>query len=87
MKLTVILVHGIGNTRKNWSDKIIPAIQKRLKCKLRCLLGNQTPCNMDEVAVISRVYWVGIFKEREAELKKKLDGFPKPVKGRWSLVE
>ena len=69
MKLTLVLVHGIGNTRKNWSDKIIPAIEKRLKSKLKYHLGCQAPAKMDEVAIISRVYWEGIFKEREAELK------------------
>ncbi len=85
MKLTLVLVHGIGNTRKNWSDKIIPAIERRLKSKLKKLLGTQAPTTMDEVAVISYVYWEGIFKEREAELNKKLDGFPKPIKagGPW----
>ena len=80
MKLTLVLVHGIGSSRKNWADKIIPAIERRLKSKLKNLLGNQAPATIEEVAVISRVYWEGIFKEREAKLKTKLDGFPKPLK-------
>ena len=81
MKLTVILVHGIGSNRKDWADEIIPVIQKRLKSKLEKILGKDAPAKIDDVLVISRVYWEGIFKEREAELRKKLDGFPKPVKG------
>ena len=85
MKLTVVLVHGIGNSRKNWADDIIPVIQNCLKSKLEKILGKAVSAEIDDVLVISRVYWEGIFEEREAQLRKKLDGFPKPVKGGGSL--
>lgn len=85
MKLAVVLVHGIGNTRKDWADKIIPAVQRRLQSKLKKILGPQSPAAMDDVAVISHVYWEGVFNDRENKLKEALDGFPKPVKagGPW----
>ena len=85
MKLAVVLVHGIGNSRKNWANEIIPALETRLKLKLQNILGKNAPLKMDDVAVISRVYWESIFKDREGDLKAKLDGFPKPVKagGPW----
>ncbi|GEM_PF-1011752 len=85
MKLAVVLVHGIGNTRKDWADKIIPAVQSRLKSKLRNILGSQAPVAIDDVAVISYVYWEGVFNDRENKLKEALSGFPKPVKagGPW----
>lgn len=85
MKLAVVLVHGIGDNRKDWADKIIPAIQKKLKSKLKSILGKEAPGKIDDVAVITRTYWEGIFKDREAKLREKLDGFPKPVKagGPW----
>ncbi len=65
MKLAVVLVHGIGNTRKDWADKIIPAVEGRLKSKLNKILGPQAPAAIDEVAVISHVYWEGVFNDRE----------------------
>ncbi len=85
MKLAVVLVHGIGNNRKNWASEIIPAIEHRLKSKLKNILDKEAPLSMDEVVVISRVYWEGIFKDRERELKDKFNGFPKPIKagGPW----
>ena len=85
MKLTIVLVHGIGNSRKNWADEIIPLIQNRLKLKLQNILGKGVLLKMEDVAVISRVYWEGIFRGREGDLKAKLDGFPKPLKagGPW----
>jgi len=85
MKLAVVLVHGIGNYRKSWANKIIPAIEKRLKSKLKKLLGNEAPGNIDDVVVISRTYWEGVFKDRENHLRQTLDGFPRPVKagGPW----
>ena len=39
MKLAVVLVHGIGNSRKNWANEIIPVIENRLKLKLQNILG------------------------------------------------
>ena len=85
MKLAVVLVHGIGNSRKNWANEIIPVLETRLKLKLQNILGKYAPVKIDEVAVISRVYWEGIFRGREGDLKAKLDGFPKAVKagGPW----
>ena len=85
MKLAVVLVHGIGNYRKDWANKIIPAIQSRLKSKLKSILGKDAPNNLDEVVVITRTYWEGVFKDREKHLRQKFDGFPKPVKagGPW----
>jgi len=85
VKLAVVLVHGIGNTRKDWADRIIPAVQKRLKSKLKKILGPQTPATMDDVAVITYVYWEGVFNDRQNKLREALDGFPKPVKagGPW----
>lgn len=85
MKLAIVLVHGIGNTRNDWANKIIPAIERRLKSKLNKILGAQAPTAMDDVAVISYVYWEGVFNDRQNKLKVALDGFPKPVKagGPW----
>jgi len=85
LKLVVVLVHGIGNTRKDWANKIIPAVERRLKFKLKKILGPEAPMTMDEVAVVSYVYWEGIFNDRQNKLKVALDGFPKPVKagGPW----
>ncbi len=80
-----MLVHGIGNTRKDWADKIIPAVQSRLKSKLNKILGPQAPATIDEVGVVTYVYWEGVFNDRQNKLKVALDGFPKPVKagGSW----
>lgn len=85
MKLAVVLVHGIGNSRNDWARAIIPAIENRLRLKLGSLLGVQAPTDMKEVLVISRVYWEGIFKERERHLREKFNGFPGPIKagGDW----
>ena len=79
------MVHGIGNYRKNWAHEIIPAIEDRLKRKLSRILGPDAPKKTDEVAVITRVYWEGVFKGHEQKLREKFDGFPQPVKagGRW----
>lgn len=85
MKLAVVLVHGIGNNRKDWASEIIPAIEQRLKLKLKNILAKEAPLSMDEVVVISRVYWEGIFRDREKQLEGLFNGFPKPVKagGPW----
>ncbi|MBI3221450.1 MAG: hypothetical protein HYZ44_18210 [Bacteroidetes bacterium] len=85
MKLAVVLVHGIGNYRKNWASKIIPTIENRLKLKLKNILGSEAPKNIGDVVVISRTYWEGVFKDRERKLRNKFDGFPKPTKagGPW----
>ena len=85
MKLAVVLVHGIGNYRKNWANKIIPAIEKRLRSKLRNILSKEAPNNIEDVVVISHAYWEGVFRDRERSLRQKFDGFPKPVKagGPW----
>ena len=65
MKLAVVLVHGIGSSRKNWANEIIPIIESRLKLKLQNILGKAALAKMDEVAVIRRVYWEGIFRGRD----------------------
>lgn len=85
LKLALVLVHGIGNNRKNWASKIIPAIKSRLKTKLKDILGKEAPSNVDDVVVISRTYWEGVFKDRERKLRNMFDGFPKPTKagGPW----
>ena len=85
MKLSVVLVHGIGSYRKSWANKIIPAIERRLKSKLKNLLGKDAPNNLDEVIVITRAYWEGVFKDRERKLRDKFNGFPRPTKagGPW----
>jgi len=85
LKLAVVLVHGIGNYRKSWASKIIPAIESRLRSKLKDILGEEAPKDIDDVVVITRTYWEGIFKDREGKLRAKLDGFPKPMKagGPW----
>ena len=85
MKLAVVLVHGIGNYRKNWANKIISAIENCLKSKLKDILGKEAPNDIEDVVVITRTYWEGVFKDREKHLRQKFDGFPKPVKagGPW----
>lgn len=84
MKLAVVLIHGIGNSRRGWASKIIPAIENRLKSKLKNILGEQPP-GIHEIAIISHAYWEGIFRDRERKLEEKFNGFPKPVKagGPW----
>ena len=85
MKLSLVLVHGVGNTKKNWADQIIPAIEKRLKSKLKNILGKAAPAALDDALVISCACWEGIFRSRERSLRQKFDGFPKPMKagGLW----
>ena len=85
MKLAVVLVHGIGNSRKNWANEIVPVLENRLKSKLQNILGKDAPAKIEDVVVISRAYWEGVFRDRERKLGGKFNGFPKPVKagGPW----
>lgn len=85
MKLTLILVHGIGDNKKDWAKDIIPRIKTRLGVKLKVLLGDKAPADIDQVAVIGPTYWKDVFKDREKHLADVLDGFPKPTKGGGSL--
>ena len=85
MKLAVVLVHGIGNSRKNWANQIIPILESCLKSKLTNLLGKEAPTKMDDVVIISRAYWESVFRDGERKLREKFDGFLKPARagGPW----
>ncbi len=74
MRLPVMFVHGIGDSKKDWAEATGRALRSKLAEQTGALLGARHACTADELTEIEGAYWKDVFEARETELKQILDG-------------
>ena len=80
MKLSIILVHGIGDQKKDWSKEIENDLKKKIPTQIKTLLDEIDPLKAEDILEIQSVYWKDIFKKREEELRRILNKSGDPIK-------
>lgn len=79
MKLAVLLVHGIGDTREDWAKPVIEKLQKKVLAELKRLLSDQAPADISEVLIIQSVYWKNTVQKPQERLRGILDDYRKAL--------
>jgi len=72
MKLSVILIHGIGGSSEKWADPVIEKLQKKVLAELKSILKDKAPVDISEVLVIKSVYWKTALQKPQKELQSVL---------------
>jgi pimeloyl-ACP methyl ester carboxylesterase len=72
MKLSVILIHGIGGSSESWAEPVIEKLQKKTLTELKNILKDKAPTNISEVLAIKSVYWKTALQKPQNELQSVL---------------
>ena len=78
-KISIILVHGIGNQTEDWAKDLIQKLRDNVVARLKILVPEDLPSNVDDVMVMEAVYWADLFQERQKKLEAVLDRDTDPV--------
>ncbi len=73
MTLSILLVHGIGDNKKDWAIDIIRDLKKKTLSEIKNLVKTDFPEDADAVLQVSSVYWKDVFEKGEEELRRILD--------------
>ncbi|RBW69833.1 chemotaxis protein [Bacillus taeanensis] len=66
-KVAAAIIHGMGNQKENFAEKVIQLIQEEAKKQLKLFTNDP-----DSQIVIESVCWADVFEEQEEELFQKL---------------
>lgn len=72
MKLSVILIHGIGGSSESWAEPVIEKLQKKTLAELKNILKDKAPTDISEVLAIKSVYWKTALQKPQNELQSVL---------------
>jgi len=72
MKLSVILIHGIGGSSESWAEPVIEKLQKKTLAELKNILKDKAPADISEVLAIKSVYWKTALQKPQNELQSVL---------------
>lgn len=92
MKLAVVLIHGIGDQKKDWAVKLTTDLKQKTCLRVNSLLNKTTPINVDEIITVTGVFWADVFQERQKNLRNKFETFlqnvpRKPLKLEGSFIQ
>ncbi len=68
MRLAVLFVHGIGEQKKDWAEKLIRDFSGKLLNETRRILGDKAPSSWEEIVEVQAIYWKDVFEEKENHL-------------------
>ncbi|QED47779.1 hypothetical protein [Cytobacillus dafuensis] len=66
-QVAVAIIHGMGNQKENYAEKMAASLQQMVKDKAHYLLEDSS-----NPLVIEPVYWAKVFEDRENDLYKRL---------------
>lgn len=68
MKLAILFVHGIGDHKKNWADRLMRDFSAALEAETRALLGPETDVRAADMVDLRAVYWKDVFHRSQERL-------------------
>ncbi len=93
MKLSVILIHGIGGSTESWAEPVIKKLQSKTLSEVAKLLPGQSPSDISEILVASSVFRRQSLKfertnqdsktDTKMQIKEAIRGKEKTRRRRW----
>ncbi len=80
MKLSVLLVHGIGTPDSAWADELAQRLRAATRDEVARLVGRGAAPSVDELLAIGSVHWDTVLEERQQLLCAILDAGESPLK-------
>lgn len=68
MKLAILFVHGIGDHKKDWADRLMKDFSAALEAETRRLLGPETDVKAADMVDLRAVYWKDVFHRSQKRL-------------------
>lgn len=67
-KLAILFVHGIGDNKKDWADRLMRDFSATLEAEVRRLLGPGTDVKAADIVDLRAVYWKDVFHKSQKRL-------------------